>query len=83
MKRSPFEPEPIDVMTVEGRPCRVVLKKKLQTVRQIVNLWRVDDGWWHKPITRFYYTLELESTSMVTVFQDQASGTWYKQNWTV
>ena len=30
-----------------------------------------------------YYTLELESGSRVTVFQDLSDGVWYRQNWTV
>jgi hypothetical protein len=82
MKRSPFEPEPIVVMVADGQPCRVVMKKRTQSVKAISNLWRVDDSWWVTPITRFYYTLELESGSRITVFHDQTSGTWYKQNWT-
>jgi hypothetical protein len=57
MKRFPFQPEPVDVVTVENQPSRVVLKKRLQKVKEISNFWRIDDGWWVKPVTRLYYTL--------------------------
>ena len=50
-------------------------------MREILNLWRVDDGWWQKPVSRFYYFLELESGSRVTVFHDLIHDGWYRQNW--
>ena len=82
MRLSPFDPEPIEVIVVDNSPSRVTYRKKLQRVKVISNLWRVDDGWWVKPVTRFYYTLELESGGMITVFRDQTSDRWYKQSWT-
>jgi hypothetical protein len=81
MRSSPFDPELIEVIAVNGRPSHVNFKKRLQTVREISNLWRVDDGWWIRPVIRLYYTLELENGSRITVFYDLLSGTWYKQNW--
>jgi hypothetical protein len=82
MRLSPFDPELIEVIVVDNRPSCVTYRKKLQRVKVISNLWRVDDGWWVKPVTRFYYTLELESGGMITVFRDQTSDRWYKQSWT-
>ena len=82
MKTSPFEPELIEVMLVNDRPSSVKLKKKLQKVMGIDNLWRIDDGWWRKPVARLYYSLELESGSRITLFHDLLSGQWYRQNWT-
>ena len=81
MKSSPFEPELIEVTVVDGLPSRVKFKKRMQRVREIVNLWRIDDGWWHKPVSRFYYFLELEGGSRITVFHDLIGGGWYRQNW--
>ena len=82
MKLSPFEPEPIEVIDVEGLPSSVKFRKRFQEVREILNLWRIDDGWWQKPVTRLYYFLELEGGSRMTVFHDLLSGQWYRQNWT-
>jgi len=83
MKASPFDPEPVEVVAVKDLPVQVTFRKKRQKVREIVNVWRVDDAWWQKPVARMYYTLELEGGSRVTVFQDLPAGTWYRQNWTV
>lgn len=82
MKASPFDPEPVDVVAVNDLPVQITFRKKRQKVREIVNVWRVDDAWWQKPVARMYYTLELEGGSRVTVFQDLPAGTWYRQNWT-
>ena len=81
MKTSPFEPEPIEVVLVDGHPSSVKLKRKLQKVKEVDNLWRIDDGWWRKPVARLYYSLALESGSRITLFQDLLSGQWYRQNW--
>jgi len=83
MKTSPFEPEPIEVATAGGHPSSVKLKRRLQKVREIDNVWRIDDCWWRKPVARLYYTLCLESGSRITLFHDLVSGQWYRQNWTV
>jgi len=82
MKHFPFQPEPIELITVDGRPFRVVVKKRLQNVVAISNLWRIDDGWWIKPVNRLYYTLELESGSRITVFRNLSDNKWYTQHWT-
>jgi hypothetical protein len=82
MKTSPFDPEPVEVIFVSGRPVQVTFRKNRQKVRDIVNIWRVDDTWWQRPVVRMYYTLELESGRRVTVFQDLPGGAWYRQNWT-
>ncbi len=82
---SPFESEPIDVITAaaDGKPSSVRFKKRLRRVHHIYNLWRIDDGWWRKPVARLYYSLELEGGARITVFRDLINGGWYKQNWTV
>jgi hypothetical protein len=83
MKTSPFEPELMEVILVDGCPSSVKLKKRLQKVKGIDNIWRIDDGWWRKPVVRLYYSLELESGSRVTLFHDLLNGQWYRQNWSV
>jgi len=82
MKQSPFEPEHIDVMCADGQPSRLIFRKKQLKVCKIINLWRIDDTWWQKPVTRIYYALELESGTRITVFHDIAGDRWYRQNWT-
>jgi hypothetical protein len=80
-KVSPYEPERVEVAAQEGRPFVVRLKKKPVLVKDVVNVWRIDEEWWRKPISRLYFLLELESGARLTVFRDLLAGTWYRQHW--
>ena len=79
--RSPYEPEPIEVVAPNGTPEAVKFRNRLLQVKDVLNLWRIDDEWWRKPVSRFYYSLEFTSGSRFTVFQDLITGKWYRQNW--
>lgn len=81
MKASPFNPEPVKIISEKGMPSQVYFKKRLRRVREISNLWRVDEGWWSTPVSRMYYVLELESGSRITIFHDLLHDRWYKQAW--
>ncbi len=83
MRPSFFNPEPIVVISADDAPERVYFKRKMQKVQEIINLWRVDDCWWAKPVSRMYYTLELDGGSRITVFLDLLNNKWYKQNWSI
>ena len=78
---SPYEPEPIDVVAPNGTPKAVTLRKRLLQVKEVLNMWRIDEEWWRKPVSRLYYLLEFTSGSKFTVFQDLITGEWYRQNW--
>ncbi len=79
---SPYDPEKIEVAAQEGRPFVVRLKKRAVLVKDVVNMWRIDEEWWRRPISRLYYSLELENGARLTVFNDLTGGGWYRQNWT-
>jgi hypothetical protein len=83
MRPASFNPEPIDVFSLDNVPVRVHFKKKMQKVQEITNVWRVDDSWWSRPASRMYYALELDGGSRITVFHDLLNNKWYRQNWTV
>jgi hypothetical protein len=78
---SPYNPEKIEIAAQEGRPFVVRLKKRPVLVKDVVNMWRIDEEWWRKPISRLYFSLELENGAMITVFRDLLGGCWYKQHW--
>jgi hypothetical protein len=81
MTVSPYDPERIEVAAQEERPFVVRLKKRPVLVKDVVNVWRIDEEWWRKPISRLYFSLELENGARITVFRDLVAGTWYRQNW--
>ena len=78
---SPYEPEPIEIIVHKGAPKAVKFRKRLLQVKEVLNVWRIDEEWWRKPISRLYYLLECTSGSRLTVFQDLITGRWYRQNW--
>jgi hypothetical protein len=82
MRPSPFNPEPVAVFSSGNVPVRVLFKRKMQEVREITNIWRVDDSWWSRPASRMYFALELDGGNRITVFHDLLSNKWYRQNWT-
>jgi hypothetical protein len=42
--------------------------------------WRVLDRWWtEEPIRRRYFEVVLETGRNVVVFEDQLSGSWFRQ----
>ena len=62
-----------------GRPHFLHLKGGVRKVRQILEIWQVDDEWWRDPISRRYARLVLEDGRIVTVYRDLLSRRWYLQ----
>jgi hypothetical protein len=42
-------------------------------------IWRVDDEWWRRPISRRYFEVMLEGGKHVTLFEDLTTGEWFMQ----
>jgi hypothetical protein len=80
-KTAPYAPEPLDVTVRDGKPAMLRIKRRRVPVKEILNVWRIDEEWWRKAISRLYFLLEVESGARVTVFHDLESGEWYRQNW--
>jgi hypothetical protein len=78
---SPYDPEPIEVIAPKGTPKAVKFRKRLLQVKEVLNMWRIEDEWWRTPISRLYYLVEFTSGSRFSVFQDLVTGQWYRQNW--
>ena len=73
-------PRPLRVRVGDGgRPRLLHLKGGVRKVRQILEIWQVDDEWWRDPISRRYARLVLEDGQIVTVYRDLLSRRWYLQ----
>lgn len=48
-------------------------------VLAIREMWRIDDEWWRRPLSRLYYALTLENGRAVTLYRDLAEDRWYVQ----
>ena len=77
----PYSPQSIEVTIREKKPSAIILKGRRHRVREILNMWRIDEEWWRRPISRLYFLMELENSARITVFQDLGDGQWYRQNW--
>jgi hypothetical protein len=78
---TPYAPEPMEVTVRDGKPVVVRIKRRRLRVNEVLNIWRVDEEWWRKTISRLYFLLEMEGGSRVTLFHDLESDGWYRQNW--
>ena len=75
-------PKPVGVdVDPEGRPLYVRLPDRApQMVLDLVKSWRVDEEWWReKPINRIYWQCVLANGQFLTIFNDLADGSWWRQ----
>ncbi len=74
-------PTPVMVReSADGRPEAVCLEEKWRRVVRIDDLWCFDLWWMPEPLTRTYYRAGREDGGEVTLFLDQRSGRWFRQN---
>ena len=46
---------------------------------QIREVWRIDDEWWRRPISRLYHQVVLDDGRMVVLYRDLIDDKWYLQ----
>ena len=64
----------------EGGPAAVLLEEKWRRVARIDDLWCFDLWWMPEPLTRTYYRAGKEDGGEVTLFLDQRSDRWFRQD---
>jgi hypothetical protein len=64
-----------------GHPVIVATGRLRQPVREIQDVWRIDDEWWREPISRLYYRLLLANGHIRTVYHDLVTGRWHAQEY--
>jgi hypothetical protein len=51
-----------------------------RTIASVQDRWRIDDEWWREHrVARMYYALVLDDGTLLTVYHDLASKTWFEQ----
>lgn len=48
-------------------------------VVEILEIWRIDDEWWRRPISRRYVDVVLEGGGHVVLFEDLTTNEWFLQ----
>lgn len=75
------QPRPISVECHGPRPVALLLSSGRVAIQEVAGQWRVEEGWWDIPITRWYFRLVLEDGRVLTVFWDRLTGDWYAQRY--
>jgi hypothetical protein len=66
----------IDVdLDAQGRPWRLRWDGGSEQV-EVCNLWRVDEAWWRRPVSRDYYKLAGQRL-LALVYLDRIDQTWH------
>lgn len=53
---------------------------KPRAVIRVQDCWRIDDEWWREhPISRLYFVLLLDGDTLLTVYHDLTTDSWYEQ----
>lgn len=75
-------PRPIRVEVSQHLPVAIFgARQERQRVVDIQEMWCIDDEWWHDPIHRRYYRVQLENGSLRTLYVDSIGGEWYEQRY--
>ena len=74
-------PRPVKVELDDRRRPKTVEdgQSRARMVEAVGEIWRVDDEWWRKPVSRQYVEVMLEGGKHVTLFEDLATGEWFIQ----
>jgi len=48
-------------------------------VEAVLEMWRIDDEWWRKLISRRYFAVMLKGGSRVVLFEDLVTHEWFMQ----
>jgi hypothetical protein len=48
-------------------------------VETVLEMWRIDDEWWRREISREYFEVMMEGGKRVVLFQDLHTTDWYMQ----
>jgi hypothetical protein len=69
--------EPVaDVEFEEGIPTRFTWRGRMHPIKDIANVWRIDDAWWHERVWRDYYKLITATGLLVILAHDLTSNEW-------
>ena len=70
-------PTPVTVRTdSSGRPRTLRPDRQVVQIREV---WRIDDEWWRRPISRLYHQVVLDDGRVVVLYRDLVDGRWYRQ----
>jgi hypothetical protein len=74
------EPVAIELTVTDGQPREMRLRGRWRQVDHVLEVWRVEDGWWREhTVARTYFRLLLSDGHVVTVYRDDLGCRWWTQ----
>lgn len=76
-------PRPLEVQADDAGVPVAVRRAEWPELRalRVEDCWRIDDEWWREqPVSRMYYTLQVEGGLRLTAFHDLLSDGWFEQH---
>ena len=75
-----YAPLRLDALeNADGSPASLLVNGGWRRVERVDESWTFDLWWLPKPLSRFYYRVNLSDGSRLTVFRDLRGGGWYRQ----
>ncbi len=67
-----------DRRTKGAREC-ITLMDDARRVEEILEIWRIDDEWWRKPVSRRYVDVAMEGGGHMVLFENLMTNEWFMQ----
>lgn len=64
---------------VQHRPIAFLYRRRREGVSETLKRWRVDQGWWKRPVEREYFQVKTESGAVCELYRNLLTGVWYLQ----
>jgi hypothetical protein len=77
--RTDPEGRPVEILRSAKRKSGVRGSSRSGRVAAIREIWRIDDEWWRRPISRLYHEVVLENGRVLVLYLDLVEGGWWIQ----
>ncbi len=72
------QPRPVTVeLDRKQLPLSLTEEGRAHEIIRILEVWRVDDEWWRKPLGRRYVEVILDNGNRQVLFEDIKTGEWF------
>lgn len=74
------QPRPVTVeLDRKQLPLSLTEDGRMHEIIRILEVWRVDDEWWRKPLGRRYVEVVFDNGNRQVLFEDIKTGDWFVQ----
>jgi hypothetical protein len=74
-------PDPVNVLEGDTIPRTLSIGRRRIDIAGVEETWKVNLWWLLPPLERVYFQLACRDGSAITIFRNQATGRWFRQNY--